>query len=77
MKYYYLLTGSDHAICFSNKKSMIKYATDNSLIAWVYTTNKRTLPKYIKSIVGNGICKDYTTKNDNFVIKNSLKERRK
>ena len=79
MKYYYLIRCNediDYAVCFSNKKEMMRYAKDNLILAWYYTTNKRDIPPRITRILGNGICKDYTVKDSTFVIKNSLKDRR-
>lgn len=79
MKYYYLFVnneGIDHAICFNGKKDMMEHVKKYDAINWAYTTNKKTLPKHITKIIGNGICKDYNTKDNNFVIKNSLKDRR-
>ena len=79
MKYFYLVDDNamkDCAICFSNKKSMLEYA-NRYCFAWHFTTNKRDLPPRIKTILGNGVCKDYNTKDNVLVIKNSLKDRRK
>lgn len=76
MRYYYLVTREDYSICFNNKKNMVEYAR-NYCTVWYYVCNKRDLPKYVNRIVGNNICKDYNIKANEFVIKDSLKDRRK
>lgn len=65
------------AICFSNKKNMIDYVKYNHIYKWYFVNNKKDIPKNITEIVGNNICKDYRFKENNFVMKNSLKDRRK
>ena len=80
MKYYYLIDAADitknYAVCFGSKKKMVEYANQNCLI-WFYVVNKKYLPERITNIIGNGICKDYRTKDNVLVIKDSLKDRRK
>lgn len=79
MRYFYLIDENamnDYAVCFSSKKAMIEHAK-RYCFAWYYTTNKKDIPPRIKTIIGNGICKDYHKKNDVLVIKDSLKDRRK
>ena len=89
MRYYYLVqTGlfddcngiNACVLCFNSKKSMLHYAKEqyqkNSLFRWYYVTNKKDLPASTMIIIGNGICKDYHKKNNELVIKDSLKDRR-
>lgn len=76
MRYYYLVTKNDYSICFNNKKEMVEYAKNYHPV-WYYVCNKRDLPKYVNKIFGNNICKDYNIKENEFVIKDSLKDRRK
>ena len=76
MRYYYLVTTNDYSICFKSKKEMVEHAK-KYYPAWYYVCNKRDLPSYVKEIIGNDICKDYHIKANEFVIKDSLKDRRK
>lgn len=77
MRYYYLVdTDKDFAVCFNSKKSMVDYAMQNCFV-WYYVVNKKQIPDRIKKIVGNGICKDYKVREKNFVMKNSLKDKKK
>ena len=80
MKYFYLIDSSDmsknFSICFSNKKDMLSYAKMNCM-SWYYVVNKKDIPPRIIRILGNNTCKDYNIKDDTFVIKDSLKDRRK
>lgn len=79
MRYYYLIDENamnNTAVCFSRKKDMLEHAK-RFCFAWYYTTNKKDLPPKINAIVGNGICKDYKAKNNQFIMKDSLKDRRK
>ena len=78
MKYYYLIGyDMDYAVCFSSKKAMARYAADNNLYKWYYVVNKKEIPKNLYYVFGNGICKDYKIKQNEIIMKDSLKDRRK
>ena len=79
MRYFYLFdtaTSIDYVICFNSKRDMLEHVKKYNAVNWAYTTNKKTLPKHITKVIGNGICKDYHKKNDVLVMRDSLKDRR-
>ena len=77
MKYYYLIDITcSNAMCFNSKKDMVEYAK-NHCVEWYFVNNKKDLPRNIKYVIGNAVCKDYKIKNESFVMKDSLKDRRK
>ena len=78
MRYYYLVeSGKETAFCFCSKKQIVQFARTICGPNWFICNNKKELPAYVIKVSGGGICKDYRIKNSQFVIKDSLKDKKK